>query len=332
MKLFYNCLFSLSILTGCFQSTPDISPYKDVNKFNQLADSLYVNFDISMQKERYKNKIKNYQPLFSFLKHQYEINNFKRVSTNPTPKIPKIFHYIWLGKKLPDQYKPFLDTWLNNHSDWTFIFYVDNPQNYNLGTLLSNFTFQDIAKYLQNITRRKRIVIDVKNLYFDNRRFFDETKNYGQRSDILKWEVVYRFGGVYIDIDIESIKPLDMLHHMYDFYTGLQPLDTNAVQLGAALFGARPHHPILKHCTESIKDDWIYKQIITSTGPIHFTKSLCKTIGHSNFVNIVLPASYLYPCGYEEQKIARSKWIRPESFAVHHWAGSWLKPEGFDTK
>lgn len=338
MKSYYIFLYPVILLTtiitfsGCFEKISSRNEYKDQTKFKNLAKSLYVDFDTSMQTTRYKNKIDANRPLFEFLRYNYEKNSFNNVEPTTICKIPKVFHYIWLGKKLPEQYKPFLDSWFKYHPDWTYVFWVDNPENYYLGEL-KDFDFDGLNKFLDsNNVDTKRIVLDVKNLAFDNKKFFDETRNYGQRSDILRWEILYRLGGVYIDVDFECIKPLDMLHYMYDFYTGIQPLDTSFIQLGAALLGARPNHPILKKCVETIKDDWHYQQIVLSTGPLHFTKAFCESVNENNFINIALPASYFYPCGYEEQKLPRKNWIRPEAFAAHHWAGSWLKPEGWDPK
>jgi len=334
MKYFHTYIFALLvILPGCFQ-TDKTNQSHSTNQFNNKSN-LYVNFETSMQSKRYKHKLKNKHSaeLFSFFKRIYDINSLDKKDPGDICKIPKIFHYIWFGDKLPQQYKPFLQTWLKYHPDWTFVFWVDNPQNYDLGILLKDYTFENLKEYLRNNKNTKnKVVIDVKNLRFNNRKFFDETKNYGQRSDILKWEVVYRFGGVYIDVDFECLKPLDILNHMYNFYTGIQPLDTSFLQLGAALFAAVPGHPILKHCVETIKDDWHQKMIVVSTGPLHFTKSFCSAIGAHGLKDIALPASYFYPCGYEEQKLPRKSWIKPESFAVHHWAGSWLKPEGWEKK
>jgi len=327
-------ILSLLALQICFQTSRNIHVYKDNTQFPKLAKNLYVDFDTSMRTKKYKHKINTQsERLFSFFKYRYEANSFNKIIPREIGKIPKVFHYIWLGKKLPEQYVPFLETWLKYHPDWTFVFWVDNPQNYNLGKLCENYTFDDLKKYLNNNNnnnKTKRIVIDVKNLTFDNKKFFDETRNYGQRSDILKWEVVYRFGGIYIDVDFECTKPLDMLNYMYDFYTGIQPLDTSFVQLGAALFAARPGHPILKKCVETIKDDWHNTQIIVSTGPLHFTKCFCETANQNGFIDVALPASYFYPCGYDEQRLPRKNWIQSESFGVHHWAGSWLKSEGWD--
>ena len=325
-------LTTILTLPGCFESFRSKSEYKDPTKFKKLAKNLYVDFDTSMQSSKYGNKIETNKPLFEFLRYNYENHSFNNVVPQDICKIPKIFHYIWLGKKLPEQFQPFLETWLKYQPDWTFIFWVDNPENYNLGEF-KELDFDGLQKYLQtNDIKAKRIVLDVKGLNFDNKQFFDTTRNYGQRSDILKWEVVYRFGGVYIDVDFECMRPLDLLHHMYDFYTGIQPLDTSFIQLGAALFGARAYHPILKRCVETIKDDWHHQQIVLSTGPLHFTKSFCESVNDNTFINVALPASFFYPCGYDEQKLPRKNWIKSEAFAAHHWAGSWLKPEGWDPK
>jgi len=333
ITLLFAILTILS-LQSCFQTNKKISSYKDTTQFESLAKSLYIDFDTSMQTKRYQNKINTQnERLFSFLKYRYEKNSFNKITPKQICKIPKVFHYIWLGKKLPQEYIPFLETWLKYHPDWTFVFWVDNPENYNLGKLCENYTFDDVKKQLlTHKSKSENIVVDVKNLTFDNKKFFDATRNYGQRSDILKWEVVYRFGGVYIDVDFECTKPLDMLNYMYDFYTGIQPLDTSFIQLGAALFAARPGHPILKQCVETIKDDWHNTQIIISTGPLHFTKCFYEAANQQGLIDVALPASYFYPCGYDEQKLPRKNWMRSESFGVHHWAGSWLKPEGWAKK
>ena len=129
---------------------------------------------------------------------------------------------------------------------------------------------------------------------------------------------------MYIDVDYECLQPLDIFHHVYDFYTGIQPLDTQFVQLGAALFGAVPHHPILKHCIETIKDDWHKKGAPTKSGPVHFTKSFYAIAGQNGSCDIALPASYFYPLGCREIALNYAAWQQQGAYAVHHWAKSWM--------
>jgi hypothetical protein len=74
------------------------------------------------------------------------------------------------------------------------------------------------------------------------------------------------------------------------------------------------------------------QQIIVKTGPIHFTRCFLLNACQNGNKDIALPASYLYPCDYNQKGLSHDQWIKPESFAVHHWAGSWLKPEAFVAK
>lgn len=308
----------------------DTSGFQEATPYDNMAFELYVDFDTSMKTESYRSHITNnsLDQLLAYFRAMYSKTNFFHAKPQSTLKIPRIFHYIWLGKKLPREYLPYLESWKKHNPDWTFIYWVDNPENYDLGSEMSHMNFEQLTQALaDNTLPGNEVVLDVKNINFDNRKYFDEATNYGEKSDILKWEVVYRFGGTYIDVDQECLRPFEMLHHMYDFYAGIQPLDTQLVQLGAGIFGAVPGHPILGNCVNTIKADRNKPQIVIRTGPIHFTKSFLAEAGGHKTIDVALPASYFYPCDYEQRGQPRSVWHRPESFAVHHWFGSWLTPD-----
>lgn len=294
-----------------------------------------VDFDVSMQTAAYPHVAQAHQSAIlglDFFKKLFEKNDPSIITSQETLKIPKIIHQIWLGKKMPDEYVPFRKSWITHHPGWTFIFWTDNQVNYDQGRILIE-SFEALDHYLINKNvPTKFIVVDVKKLAFNNRNFYDAARNYGEKSDILKWEIVYRLGGLYVDTDYECLKSLNDLHYMYDFYTGIQPLDTNMVQLGAALYAAYPKHPILKRCVEGIKENEHIPQIISKTGPIHFTKSFFRTAHSDKDINVALPATYFYPCSYEQKGMPASVWQCPESYAIHHWAGSWLHSDAFERK
>jgi len=289
-------------------------------------------FDISMDKNNHLHLLnhQSMQMLYTYFKSLYLQSSSAIITPTQKPRIPLIIHVIWFGGKLPQEYHGFYQSWLEKHPEWTIIFWTDNEKNYDQGVRV--YGFESLRELLDNKKLyNSRFVIDVADCTFENKIFFDQADNYGEKSDILKWEVVYQFGGLYVDVDFECIKNLDNLHYRYDFYTGIQPLDTNCVQLGAALFAARPRHPILQHCVETIKDDRDKEQIVVKTGPIHFTRS-CIAVSnqlYNDIHTIIFPATYFYPCSYEQRGQPSNVWLRPESYAVHHWAGSWLKPEAF---
>lgn len=261
----------------------------------------YIPFDEAMQKNNYTQAITatksiidmDGDELYDFFKNIYEQLNFSVIQTGTELKIPKIIHQIWLGSEVPESFIELQQSWIQHHlgRDWLYKLWTDE---------------------------------DVAQMQLYNQQFYDETDNYGVKSDILRWEVLYRFGGVYVDMDFECLRALDQFHYTYDFYTALQPLDTLFVQLGAALVGAKAEHPILKHCIETITNDWHLHGAPKKTGPVHFTKSFYLCAGTDGNKDIAFPAFYFYPLGCRELKYNKNDWIQRGAFAVHWWAKSWM--------
>lgn len=295
----------------------------------KIASPLYIPFDQSMGLAQYPTILDrtDFSQVYDFFKHTYEKNSFQVYHPGDKLRIPQIIHIMWLGGKLPAEYASYVASWKRYHPDWTILFWTDNSLNYDQGQQVIK-TFDQLETVLKS-AHPLSLVIDTAQLAFENRTFYDKAINYGEKSDILKWEIVYRFGGVYVDTDFECLQPLDNYHYTYDFYTGIQPLDTNMVQLGAALYGAIPHHPILHACVQNIKNNQHIQQIVVKTGPIHFTKMFLACAGKTGLRDVAFPTSYFYPCSYEQRGMPKEEWCKNESSAVHHWAGSWLKPEAF---
>lgn len=230
--------------------------------------------------------------LYDFFKQLYEHNISALASPSDELKIPKIIHQIWLGSPVPEVFEPLMRSWIEHHCgrEWRYKLWRD----------------EDVAK-----------------LGLHNQTFYDATDNYGVKSDIARLEIIYRYGGVYVDMDYECLQPLDALHYVYDFYTALQPLDTSFVQLGSALFGARPGHPIIKQCILGIKESWHEKGAPKKTGPVHFTKVFYATAGRDS-CDIAFPAFYFYPLASRQISGDKEIWKRDGAFAVHWWAKSWM--------
>lgn len=68
------------------------------------------------------------------------------------------------------------------------------------------------------------------------------------RADLIRLDIIYRFGGIYLDSDVLLVKPLDDLL-VHDFWNAGEV--TRA--FGNLAFGAVPHHPAVK--------DTLYKAI-----------------------------------------------------------------------
>ena len=263
----------------------------------------YVDFDVSMRGAEFPGSFPRTRQfmgmagrdLYYFFKDLYQRNNLtalRKKGLALDPKIPKIIHQIWIGGPLPEAFAQLCESWKYYHINrgWLYKLWTDK---------------------------------DVPELKLQNQRFFNENENPGVRSDLMRWEILYNFGGFYLDVDYECLQPLDSLL-CYDFVTAIQPLDTLFIQLGNAFIGAHPKHPILKYCIEEIKNNWHYKGAPMKTGPVYFTKAFYKIAGRNGRLDIALPPTYFYPLGSQEKEMQYEKWLDEGAYAIHHWAKSWM--------
>lgn len=261
----------------------------------------YVDFNESMKCSTFSAKLNNSvnAAYYAFLKDIYQRNNFKTITPTVTARIPKVIHQIWLGSPFPERFKKNQLSWQKYNPDWEFKLWTDE---------------------------------EVKCLRLYNQEQYDKATNFGEKSDILRYELLYRYGGLYVDIDFECLQPMDIFHHYFDFYIGIQPMDTVCVQLGIGIIGSVPGHPMLKKCIQQIPLKKSDTPIIAKTGPIFFSSIFWQNAGKGKCIDVALPASYFYPKGYTQKDVPMQLWRERESFAVHHWAGSWLNQEQFQRK
>jgi mannosyltransferase OCH1-like enzyme len=197
-------------------------------------------------------------------------------------KIPKIFHHVWLGNKLfPEEFKKYRNTWIRWHPDWEFVFWQDD----NLPEIINRFEF-------------------------------DNALNFAQKCDILKYEIVWNFGGVYLDTDFECFKNIEPLLKDVEVFSASEkpPL------ISVGIFGAvRNHHFLQKMISElpnSFKTQ-IHDRQDLSTGP-----GLMTHVAKNNPITVFGPKLF-YPYHFTEKH--RRNELFPEAYASHHWAHSWDK-------
>ncbi len=268
-------------------------------------------------------------PNYLYLKDLYSRNYFSNLEAASQYLIPPTCHHIWLGQELPELYRAFRQTCIANNPGWHFVLWVDNPANYSLGSVVAQ-SFQELEDYLHDaFLIGKTIIVDVRNLPLMTRDLFEKSPNYGQKSDILRYEVLWRFGGVYLDTDIECFKSLDVLHHYYEFYAGFS--NTKTVELQNALIASMPGHPLLRALIDNLSvPDKVtcMDDVLNTTGPRYFTKIFMEEVPIHNDRMIIMPSSFFFPLpqfvrtqGYQDA----ISWVKPESFTNHYWSVSWWK-------
>jgi mannosyltransferase OCH1-like enzyme len=255
-------------------------------------------------------------------------------------EIPHFIHHIWLGSELPEVCKEFRKTWIAQHPQWTHILWTDNVKNCNNSSLiLSPRSFDELITMLntRNIDNQ-RIVINIEHLAFSTKNQFARSLNYGEKSDILRYEILYHVGGLYVDTDFKCLKPFDEIHQSCTFYTGLDFSDQAFVVFNG-LIGSKTHHPICKLCIEKIQHQGLDRTntnehvIMSRTGP-HFFSSIVrayvmKATLHDKIV--LFPVTFFYPYPHFTRDSHRNNtyaeiekiWLKPQSFAIHFWHQSW---------
>lgn len=262
-----------------------------------------VDFTTAMNIQSYTNpcihKAIAHDQALAFMKF-LEVLYDKQKPTFATPKkgrplIPKIIHQIWLGPSAPPS---LFSKWQHSikqlHPTWEYKLWTDKE--------LANFPFY-------------------------NKTLYDASKNYGERSDIARYEILHRYGGLYLDVDFECIKPFDALHYQYEFYTGILPLDNRSI-LANGLLASTPQHPIVRECITSLSKDRHYKTILQRTGPQHFDQAFWRVAKAYRGPIIALPASFFFPLTQtqSQQPYDTHDFIKPETMVIHHWTGTWTTP------
>lgn len=257
-----------------------------------LDDMRKVSFDAGMYAERDAHSKSEY----AYVRNLYNAHIVSNPEYSEAPRIPKIIHQIWLGSSFPEEYKSLQETWKKHHPDWEYRLWTD----------------QDVAAF---------------GLY--NQSIYDLAKNYGEKSDIFRYEILYRYGGLYVDTDFECVKSFDILNHICDFYIGAGYTMYGGVYNG--LIGSKPGHPILKAAIEGmVRSAGDHAEnIVHRTGPNYLTIYIKKMINSCPGINVVFPLSFFYPWPNYERHNKRpesiASWVRPESFAIHYWYTSWWK-------
>lgn len=224
---------------------------------------------------------------FSYLKDQYNKHVLQNQEYSSLPRIPKIIHQIWIGpKQLPERCQLWMESWLKLNPDWEYILWTNENS---------------------------------KELKLVNQIYYDEETNWGAKSDILRYEILEQFGGVYVDIDFECIKSFDVLHHSCDFYAGLLEVKRlhNKARMANAIIGCPPHHFLLQKLIEEIPNFRKAHNILDRVGPDFFTMIINKYMPLCPGISVIFPSNYFFSWSNN------SLIIKPETMAIHYYTGTW---------
>jgi hypothetical protein len=229
------------------------------------------------------------------------LTNLDRTAAGP--EIPRLLHYVWVGPQaIPERDQRFIDGWKAMLPGWTIRAWTDANIDYGSSLWLKR------AYAMQAWNRVANYV----------------------RLDCLR-----RYGGVYLDTDVELVRPLE-------------PLLGDGAFIGYQTTEPSPHWTHGPHWVNSAvmgatQDHWfpeaVLKLIMATTsgerstpgtsGPGAVTRVLLdagmpeRSESPVRLKDItVYPTRYFYPYGQDEP--FSEDVVTPDTYAIHHWAATWV--------
>ena len=213
-------------------------------------------------------------------------------------EIPKVLHYCWFGHNpIPERYKEWMKSWKKYCPDYEIVEW--NEDNYDVN----------------------------QNEYMAEAY---EAKKWGFVPDYARLDIIYKYGGIYLDTDVEIVCNLDELLHQKAF-VGFQ--DEYAVSLGLG-FGSIPKNPIFAQ----LRDDYNQIQFKINgkynliASPKYQTERLilCGLEPNGKFQQLqdlnVYPKVFFSPMNHYNRKVM----MNDNTFMIHHFDGSWVEKKEKD--
>lgn len=209
--------------------------------------------------------------------------------------IPKKIHYCWFGgNPLPELAQKCIASWKKYCPDYEIVEWNEN-----------NFDLNCCAY--------------VKEAY--------EAKKWAFITDVARLFALVNEGGIYMDTDVEVLKPLDGLLK-YRAVSGFEAVDRIPTGLMACEKGHELFAELLADYDQAhfLKDDG---SLDLTTNVTRITNTCLKyglvLNNTEQTVNgfTLLPNDYLCPKDYETKVIT----ITPNTYTIHHFDGSWQSAE-----
>ena len=217
-------------------------------------------------------------------------------------RFPRIIHQTWKRDyDLPDGWKDTPESWKKNNPNFKYMFWTDAD---NLKLIETDFPW-----FLQKYNSYKHPI---------------------QRADAIRYFILYKYGGIYADLDIKCKKPIDSLLKMYEDNTDCQVLLTSS----ASIEGFRTNAFMISakgaEFWDKVFKDMLYYEppfyiigkhlhVMYTTGPAMITR--VNGEWGKQYKVCLIPSLYVHPC--DLCNVAVGKTDVRESFVEQVEGNSW---------
>ena len=222
--------------------------------------------------------------------------------------IPRIIHQTWKTREIPPRLRQFQDSWRAHHPDWEYRLWVD----------------EDIPRFIHEC-------------YPQFADAFDRLEPKIMKIDFARVAFMHHFGGLYVDLDFEALRPLTPLLSEARIVVGREQGGIGMYFRGRdfvcnALLASPAGHPLWLEVMQEMIRRYRPRRRFEPEA-FHVLRlslegfdAVLEAYGNANEDLVITSHELFYPApptirlARTRRELARGL----ESYAIHHFEGSWL--------
>jgi len=214
--------------------------------------------------------------------------------------IPKIIHWCWFSKEIPADVQNYVEGWKRLMPDYEIIRW--NADNFDIHSV----------KWVEQAV---------------------EAKKWAFAADYIRLWAVYNYGGIYLDSDVEVLKPFDDLLHL-PYFLGVEINHSYLPMVPEmGIFGSEKKSSWLKFILNYyenrnfINNSFALMPIpqiafyILSKYKYNFIQNSPETFDYNPQTINVFPNEYFSPKDW----LTKECFLTKNTYSIHHFIGSWVE-------
>lgn len=215
--------------------------------------------------------------------------------------IPKLIHQTAKTADLPENLRAYQAKVRELHADWAYKLWTDED---NLALMRD-----ELPDYLDTYVRLPKNIM---------------------RADMIRYAILYRRGGLYLDTDYEMLKPFDLTQH-----DCVLPVETEEFEpdgrICNSFMASAPGHAFFKAVLDELRANPPLvvaegdkgRSVLKTTGP-NFISDVLRRLPGRDALNIAMPRQELFnPTTPTNRRQYQAIVDRGVAYGIHHCFGSW---------
>jgi hypothetical protein len=205
--------------------------------------------------------------------------------------IPRLIHWWWDGPPLPDDYARYRNRWVDLHPEWRLMIW--NEETFRL-----NFEHHPVS-----------------GLYFERMHWSPRSAEWGWKTNIARYLILQRLGGLWVDADLEPLHAIDPLIEPLDEAGGSLAAREDRTYVNNAFLATPDQSAFISAMVDGLPARVRAKRGKPSnvaTGPHYLTE-----VAAAHPEVTVLPPELIYPMHWSE--LGRRGENFPGAYTLHHW-------------